>query len=34
MDKDQALDTIRGLKQLGVQISLDEFGTGDSSLHL
>ena len=33
MNKDKALDAIRGLRQLGVQISLDDFGTGYSSLH-
>jgi PAS domain S-box-containing protein len=32
MDQDQALQTIRELKHVGVQISLDDFGTGFSSL--
>lgn len=32
MDNRKVFHTIRGLKQLGVQISLDDFGTGFSSL--
>ena len=33
MDKDQSLDAIMELKRLGVQVSLDDFGIGYSSLH-
>ncbi len=33
MDKDRALNAIKKLKRLGVQISLGDFGTGYSSLH-
>jgi PAS domain S-box-containing protein len=32
MDKNQVFHTLMGLKRLGVQISLDDFGTGFSSL--